>query len=133
DALTVSWPRPDFGFAASPTYMIYLDREGGDFSNAIAVNNGADLSKTFEVGELNRHLINLDFEPGEVAQLAMKVVARLGTTFNIASDIISLEATPYSAFLDLTTTWGVVGSGYNDWGAFPDAPFFSSGTPNVIV
>ncbi len=133
NALTVSWPEPDYGFSASPTYFVLLDKEGGDFSAAIAVNNAANLSKTFKVEELNKHLINLGFEPGEEGGLAIRVESRLSPSFSIISEPVTLDATAYTAFLDLSTTWGVVGSGYNNWGAFPDAPFFATSTPNVLV
>lgn len=29
--------------------------------------------------------------------------------------------------------WGIIGSGYNNWGAFDDAKFYSTDTPNVYV
>ncbi|MEL0457375.1 SusE domain-containing protein [Flavobacteriaceae bacterium SZ-1-7] len=31
------------------------------------------------------------------------------------------------------SSWGVVGSGYNNWGDFADAKFYTTGTPGVIV
>lgn len=31
------------------------------------------------------------------------------------------------------STWGVVGSGYNNWGAFDDAPFYTTSSPGVLV
>ena len=31
------------------------------------------------------------------------------------------------------SSWGVVGSAYNNWGEFPDAQFYTTETPNVIV
>lgn len=31
------------------------------------------------------------------------------------------------------SSWGVVGSGYNDWGAFEDAPFYTTDTNGVYV
>jgi starch-binding outer membrane protein SusE/F len=133
DALTVSYPQPDFGFNANTTYFIYLDEEGGDFSTAISVNNGNNLSKTFKGQELNKHLINLGFEPGEPMDLIIKVVAQLTEDQKFESAPVTVTATAYSSFLDLSTPWGVVGSGYNNWGAFPDAPFFTTSTPNVIV
>lgn len=133
NALTVSWPQPNYGFAASPTYFIQLDKAGGDFSSAIAVNNGNSLTKTFRVEELNRHLINLGFVPDEESELVIRVESRLSPSYSIISDPVTLDATAYTAFLDLSTTWGVVGSGYNNWGAFPDAPFFTTSTPNVLV
>jgi hypothetical protein len=133
DVLNISWPEPEFGFSASPTYVIYLDEEGGDFSTPIVVNNSGDISKTFKSEELNKDLINLGFEPGVPANLQVKVEAKLGTFKSLVSDVITISATAYTAFLDLSSTWGVVGSGYNNWGAFPDAPFYTTSTANVLV
>lgn len=31
------------------------------------------------------------------------------------------------------SSWGVVGSGYNDWGAFEDAPFYTTSTDGIYV
>lgn len=31
------------------------------------------------------------------------------------------------------STWGVVGSGYNNWGAFADAPFYTTSTSGVLA
>jgi len=31
------------------------------------------------------------------------------------------------------STWGVVGSGYNNWGAYADAPFYTTSESNVFV
>lgn len=133
DVLTISWPEPDYGLTASPTYLIYLDKEGGDFSEAITINMSGKLTKTLKAEELNKHLLNLDFEPGVETALKIKVEAKLGTYKSIVSEVISVNATAYTAFLDLSTTWGVVGSGYNNWGAFPDAPFFTTKVANELV
>jgi starch-binding outer membrane protein SusE/F len=133
DVLSISWPKPDFGFSAAPTYLIYLDKEDGDFSEPIIINNAGSLQKTLKSEELNRHLIALGFEPGVPGTLKVKVEAKLGTFKSITSEVISVTATAYTSFLDLSTSWGVVGSGYNNWGAFPDAPFFTTKTANVLV
>jgi hypothetical protein len=133
DALNISWTKPEFGFTASPSYLIYLDEEGGDFSTPVIVNNAGEITKTFKSEELNKHLINLGFEPGVSKKLQIKVEGKLGTYTSLVSDVISIDATAYTSFLDLSSTWGVVGSGYNNWGAFPDAPFFTTSTANVLV
>lgn len=133
DALSISWPAPDYGFSASPTYIIYLDEQGGDFSTPIVVDNGGNISKAFKSEELNKHLINLGFKPNVSSKLNIKVEAKLGTYKSLTSDVITIDATAYTSYLDLSTTWGIVGSGYNNWGAFPDAPFFSTKTPNELV
>lgn len=133
DALTISWAKPDFGFAASPNYYIYLDAGDGDFSEGIVLNNAGEISRTLKAEELNRHLLALGFEPEVAAELDYYVEARLSTYKSITSEVQTITATPYSSFLDLTTTWGVVGSGYNNWGDFPDAPFFQTSTANELV
>jgi hypothetical protein len=133
DVLNISWPKPDFGFTASPTYIIYLDKEDGDFTAPIAVSVGPNLGKTFKSEELNKHLLNLEFEPEVAGVLKYKVEARLSAYKSITSEVKSINVTAYTAYLDLSTEWGVVGSGYNNWGAFPDAPFFTTKTTNELV
>jgi len=133
DALTISWPEPEYGFAASPTYMIYFDKESGDFSEGTVISNGANTSKTFKVAELNSILLNLKFEEEVSAILKIRVDSKLSASSTLHSEVITVDVTPYLAFLDLSTPWGVVGSGYNNWGQFPDAPFFTTSTPNVLV
>jgi len=133
DVLNVSWPEPDYGFSASPTYYIYLDGAEGDFSEAVVVNNSGGLAKAFKAEELNKHLITLGFEPGVAANLKIRVESRLSSYKSITSEVITVNATAYTAYLDLSTTWGVVGSAYNNWGAFPDAPFFTTKTANELV
>lgn len=134
DVLNISWPKPDFGFTASPTYIIYLDAEGGDFTAPIAVSVGAGLSKTFKSEELNKHLLNLEFEPEVPGVLKYKVEARLSAYKSITSEVKTINVTAYTAFLDLSTEWGIVGSGYNNWGnSGLDAPFFTSKVTNELV
>ena len=133
DVLNVSWPEPDYGFSASPNYYIYLDGAEGDFSEAIVVNNSGGLAKAFKAEELNKHLITLGFEPGVAANLKIRVESRLSSYKSLTSEVITVNATAYTAYLDLSTTWGVVGSAYNNWGAFPDAPFFTTKTANELV
>lgn len=132
DALTISWPKPDYGYVASPTYKIYIDKNS-DFSTAAVLSIGGDLSKTFKTEELNALLTNLKLVPGVASTISIKVEAVLGSAKSITSSVISVSATSYTAYLDLSTTWGVVGSGFNNWGAFPDAPFFTTKTANVLV
>ncbi|HMV09803.1 MAG TPA: SusE domain-containing protein, partial [Cyclobacteriaceae bacterium] len=64
EVLTISWDTPDFGFTASPSYTIYMDK-AGDFSDPKTVNVGASTTKTFMAEELNGILLNLDFEAEE--------------------------------------------------------------------
>jgi starch-binding outer membrane protein SusE/F len=130
-ALSVTWPNPDYGFQAAPAYVVHLEKENGD-KGEVAVNIGSELSKSFTVEELNAHLLKLGFEPEVASNLIIKVESRLGAK-SIFSPAKTVSATSYAAFLDLTTTWGVVGSAINEWGAWPDAPFFTTPTAGVLV
>jgi len=132
DAFTLNWPAPEFGFDAAPNYTVFLDKSGGNFAAPIAINVQGSNSKVFKTEELNKHLLNLKFVPGQQGTLNVKVEAVLGVK-KVISSIQNISVTAYSAFLDLSTKWGIVGSGFNNWGQFPDAPFFTSKTPNVIV
>tara|TARA_R110001592_G_scaffold24026_4_gene93313 strand:- start:4069 stop:5748 length:1680 start_codon:yes stop_codon:yes gene_type:complete len=46
---------------------------------------------------------------------------------------ITINVTTYLTVLDLSTTWGVVGSAANDWGATPDLPFFKTDVAGVLT
>lgn len=130
DALTISWTEPSYGFDAAPNYRIIFTY--GDQSNT--VNAGSELSKTFETAQINKILLGLGFEGGVANQANVKVEAILSSYKSIVSNSITLTATVYEDKLDLSTNWGVVGSAYNDWGnAGPDAPFYKTSNPDVIV
>lgn len=131
--LTVSWTAPDFGYAAAPSYLLQIDKKGGDFSKAYSTSTGAALKKEFKGSELNAILLNLGLKPDEVHLLDVRVSVILSSATSLVSPIASLSATPYANVLDLSTPWGVVGSGYNDWGATPDAPFYKTSEADVFV
>ena len=106
----------------------------GDFSAPETVSAGSALEKVFKTEDLNKILLNLGAEPGTATQLQMKVDIIMSKQYNKASDVSSLTATPYSGVLDLTTSWGVVGSATpNGWGDGPDTPFFKTSEPGINV
>jgi hypothetical protein len=135
DALTISWPAPEYGFKASPTYMVYFSKTDDFTTLPLAINNGGATTLTMKAEDLNKTLLNLGIEPGEATDVKIKVVGKLtgDESLDLVSNIVTVNATAYSMFLDLSTTWGVVGSGYNNWGAFPDAPFYTTKTTNELV
>lgn len=131
--LTISWTAPDYGFAAAPSYLLQIDKKGGDFSAGYSASTGTAVKKEFKGSELNALLLNLGLKPSEVALLDVRVSIVLSSATSIYSPVASLTATPYANVLDLSTPWGVVGSGYNDWGARPDGPFYKTSQANVFV
>ncbi len=133
DVLTINWQAPNFGYDAAPSYMLFIDKQGGDFSKGYATSTGKELKKVFRGSELNALLLNLDLAPEEAHQLIVRVDAVLSNAFSLRSPIASLKATPYSSVLDLSSPWGVVGSAINDWGATPDGPFYKTSENDVYV
>ncbi len=133
EVLVVSWAQPDFGYSAAADYTILFDNAGGDFSEAQSVSAGQDLSNSLTVGKLNGILLSLGFEQDIPGDVQIKVIAGLGDYNSVESGISTLTATAYEDLLDQSTTWGVVGSGANDWGATPDLPFYTTGTDGVLV
>jgi hypothetical protein len=133
DVLTITWEAPVYGFDAAPSYMVLIDKEGGNFSKAYATSTGKELKKVFKGSELNALLLNFELLPEQVHTLQVMVKAVLSNAFSLNSPVASLKATPYSAVLDLSSPWGVVGSAFNDWGATPDGAFYKTSENEVYV
>lgn len=138
EVFVVTWTEPsDFGFDAVPYYRVAVDLSTGDFSSPQLTTPVTDMSHSFTNKEINTMAIALGATPGEEVDLVFKVQVLLGqgSSFTAvgATTAQTITVTPYSSVLDLSTTWGIVGSGYNNWGATPDAPFYQTGTDGVYV
>ncbi len=127
-AMKINWTKPEFGFAAAYHYQLLIDFDGGDFSTPQIVSVGKDIEKVFETEELNKLLLNLGVEPDNPTQLIAQVRAILSSTESIDSPSSPFTATAYSAVLDLSSPWGLVGGAApNGWDG-PDVPFYKSTT-----
>jgi hypothetical protein len=136
DVITVSWPTPDFGFDAAPSYNLLIDVAGGNFSAAQIIPNGALNEKVFTGAELNNKLLSLGLTPDEEVEVAFKVHVILSPYQDFMSEAQVLVVTPFSSLLDLSTNLGVVGSATpGGWGNenIPDLPFYTTTTPDVYV
>ncbi|WP_375445363.1 SusE domain-containing protein [uncultured Fibrella sp.] len=133
DALTISWPKPNYGYNAAANYTIMIDKKGGDFSKAATFPVGTGLSKTFKASELNSLLLGLGLTPATAGDVDVKVMSALGGRTVLSSALASVKATPYLDRLDLSSPWGLVGSATaNGWDG-PDQPFYKTETPSVFV
>lgn len=133
NVLTVSWKAPEFGYQAAPSYMVLIDKDGGNFSEGYSASVGTALEKTFKGAELNTIIKNLGLTPSEIHKLNVVVRAVLSNQFNIQSPIVSLNASGYESVLDLSSPWGIVGSATpNEWNG-PDVPFYKTSQNNVFV
>ncbi|WP_117879461.1 SusE domain-containing protein [Aureibaculum luteum] len=133
EALTITWSEPDFGYNAAPSYTIYMDNAGDNFSKPEKVSVGKELQKSLTVSQLNAILLKLELEEGTPADVEVKVIAELGDYNGVESSALVLNASVYQDKLDLSTTWGVVGSAtVNGWNG-PDVPFYTTSTADVYV
>ena len=150
------WNQPDFGVQTQISYKVEgsisnifntIDYDSGD----IGVTNHAVTVKSLLDIALNEDLLNLDTDPNttdangdpnNTGKIYFRVKAFVGT--GQGQDAISSTSEPMTLNITLIedvgagsgieiSSWGVVGSGYNNWGAFPDAQFYTTSTPNVIV
>lgn len=140
-ALVVDWEDPDFNNDLGSTqvdihYVLESALQGTDFSSIVNLGN-VDNAFTISIihSALNNAALTAGILPDEMGSLDLRIKATIITASGDLvrySDSISISVTPYSTSLGLAT-WGVVGSGYNNWGAFTDAPFYTTEQPNVFV
>lgn len=139
EILTVTWTEPNFGFQSATDYSLEVDLVGNDFSSAKVVAVGRDTSKVFTSEELNSLFLNLGATPMEVNQVEMRLLVSLSDAQETYTQAVSLEATPFSSILDLSTNLGIVGSatpgGWSSTNETPiqDIPFYSTSENNVVV
>ena len=136
EILTLTWSDPDYGFDAAALYSVQMDVQGGDFSFPQIISVGSSLEKIFTVEELNAKLLSLSMTPGEEGVAIFRIKATLSEYQEIFSNTVSLNVTPYSSLLDLSTNLGVVGSATpGGWGNenIPDLQFYTTSMTDVYV
>ncbi len=122
DALTINMSKPTFNVDVVAEYKIIL--AVGEMSKKMAVSGDA-LSKVFSSLELNKLVLDLGAEPEKETAVTVKGMVKLGAT-EVFTTEKTVMVTPYAMKLDLTTTWGVVGSATpNGWNG-PDLPFYKN-------
>jgi hypothetical protein len=64
--------------------------------------------------------------------MAIKVIVVLSEYSDIVSEAKNISITPYPSYLDLSSTWGVVGSATPGGWDGPDMPFYQTGIENIL-
>ena len=138
-----TWSSADYGV---PTLVNYKLQKSitGDFTDAedIGETNGNELAVT--IGQLLSYAteLGLDNDPNTEAPDTGSVYFRLQATVGTDGLPIYSDAQALTLYLPEQSTggsgisissWGVVGSGYNNWGAFADGKFYTTSTAGVIV
>ncbi|WJJ97449.1 SusE domain-containing protein [Algibacter luteus] len=139
-----TWKDANFGVPTNVTYELE-NSIIGDFTDVTTVGttDGNELAVT--IGKMLEFATaaGLDNDPNTD-------LPNTGTLYFRVKGFIGTEGLPtYSAIQELNVvlpeevvggggafeiaSWGVVGSGYNNWGAFADGKFYTTATPGVIV
>ena len=148
------WNTPDFGVPTEVRYSVEgsitenfdeLGYESGDLS---ITNHAITVAKLMEMAvalglDDDPATTNDDDSPNNTGQVYFRVRAFAGsgegqTTADSVSEIAVFTISLIEKVVGATggieiATWGIVGSGYNDWGAFDDAPFYTTDVADVIV
>ncbi len=98
DKITFKWTKAEYNIFTEAKYVLFADKVGGDFSNAIEVATSSDTSVSITVLELNK-LMTLSFNiPVEsIGNIHFKIGSRAGvSSINLAmSNSIELRAKTY--------------------------------------
>ncbi|MEN8887069.1 MAG: SusE domain-containing protein [Winogradskyella sp.] len=142
-----TWDNADFGVPTNTSYELQRSITG-DFTDATAISTTTGNEIAVTIGQMMAIATEagLDADPDSPApntgSFSVRVRAFAGDMGG-ASDAFSNALILNIELLENTgnpgggsiapATWGVVGSGYNNWGAFEDATFYTTSTPGVIV
>jgi len=141
EAVNVTWDDPILSSSLSVDidYVLEAATPGTDFAMPIEVGSVTNMDA---LSLTNAQLNAVAYQTGIPVDTAGDLEVRLRATITDAtsgsllertSTTITINVTTYLTVLDLSTTWGIVGSGYNNWGATPDAPFYTTDVAGVIV
>ena len=138
-----TWKDANFGVPTNVTYELE-NSILGDFTDATTVGttDGNELAVTIGAMLGFAESAGLDNDPNTD-------LPNTGSLYFRVKGFVGTEGLPtYSPTQELTVvlpeivegggsfevaTWGVVGSGYNNWGAFADGKFYTTLVPGVIV
>ncbi|WP_369996970.1 SusE domain-containing protein [Winogradskyella sp.] len=142
-----TWGNADFGTPTNVTYELQSS-VSGDFTDANVVSSTTSNEIAMTIGQMMSVATEagLDADPDSPAPNTGSFSVRLraypgdtgsGTeafTDAVVINVELLESTGTGEGGIMPATWGVVGSGYNDWGnAGPDGQFYTTSTADVFV
>jgi hypothetical protein len=133
NAVTLSWTKPDYGYSAAVQYKVWVDKANNDFKSAQSFTTGTNNSLTWTHKQLNTLLQSMGFKPNETASLDVVVETIFSEALTKRTDTQKLTAVLYLDKLDLSSTWGLVGSATPNGWEGPDVPFYKTSTAGVFV
>lgn len=138
NAVTITWSDPDFS-VENPTVINYIlegSLLGNSFESISVLGETEERSFDLTHSALNDFAISNEIEPENEGAVTMRIKSVLETTngeIERISEPVTISVTPYESAIQ-PSEWGVVGSGYNNWGNDgPDGQFYTTEQPGVIV
>ena len=141
EAVNVTWNDPilDSTLPIDIDYVLEAAAPNTSFATVIevgAVRNTNTISLTNS--QLNAVAIQTGIAVDASGDIEMRLISTItdsasGTILERITETVTINVTTYLTVLDLSTTWGVVGSAANNWGATPDLPFFKTDVDGVLV
>jgi hypothetical protein len=140
-ALTMGWDDPILSSSLNLDiqYIVEADLPTNNFAAPIELGNVNNMNEiSFTNAVLNGAAIEAGIPVDATGDLAIRVRAIIidantGTVLERTTPEVTINVTTYLTVLDLSTTWGVVGSAANNWGATPDLPFFKTDVDGVLA
>ncbi|GAB4162403.1 MAG: hypothetical protein Tsb0033_21340 [Winogradskyella sp.] len=141
-----TWGSADFGAPTNITYELQRS-VSGDFTDAVVVSSSIGNEIAMTIGQMMTVATEagLDNDPDTPAPNVGSFSVRLraypgdtGSGTEAFSDVLVLnvellESTGSGPGGAMIAELGVVGSGYNNWGAYADGFFYTTDTPDVFV
>ncbi|WP_339659667.1 SusE domain-containing protein [uncultured Polaribacter sp.] len=139
-AVTFGWNDPilDSSLPIDIEYILEAALPGTDFAKTIEAGKVKNMNS---ISLTNAQLNTIAIQAGIPVDTAGNVSFRIrsiitdkasGTVLERIATPITINITTYLTVLDLSTTWGIVGSAANDWGATPDLPLFKTDVDGVL-
>ena len=140
-ATTIGWEDPilDTSLPVDVKYVIQAATPGTDFATPIEVGKVTNMNTlSLTNAQLNAIATQTGVPVDTAGDLELRIVATItdaatSTVLERISTPLTINVTTYLTVLDLSTTWGIVGSAANDWGATPDLPLYKTDVDGVLV
>ncbi len=137
------WNTVDFDVPTNVSYEVQ-NSILGDFTDALAVDGTSPTSEnnlTLSIGQLKALAEAAAIDNPGTGELTFRIRAFVGddssTTESFSTPqtiIVTLQEASTGCGSDIEpATWGVVGSGYNNWGGFTDGQFYTTAEADVFV
>lgn len=113
NSITFSWTAADFGFDASITYGVQVDKDAS-FSKPTTLLTSQDLSGSAKVSDINSALLAMDYEIDVEGTVKCRVFAMVSPNADTAfSGISDYTVTPYETLIDYPMIY--VPGAYQGW------------------